>query len=105
VSAYRLEGRPTALAVRLLLGMYVFAVVGQVAPLFGAYAYYAGFFLRISGVALFVLLSVANWSWQTWLSNSFFSVIVSIVVSSAFARHLAGPRCRPLSLAFNPLDC
>ena len=34
-----LEGRPTALAVRLLLGMYVFAVVGQVAPLFGAYAY------------------------------------------------------------------
>jgi hypothetical protein len=29
---------------------------------------------------------------------SFFSDIVSIVVSSAFARHLAGPRCRPLHL-------
>ena len=40
-----IEGRPTALAVRLLLGMYVFAVLGQVAPpLFGAYAYYAGVF-------------------------------------------------------------
>jgi hypothetical protein len=70
-----LEGRPTALTIRLLLGMYVFAVVGQVAPLFGAYAYYAGVFLRISGIALFVWLSVANWSWQTWLSTAFFLIL------------------------------
>jgi hypothetical protein len=45
-----LEGRPTALTVRLLLGMYVFAVVGQVAPLFGAYAYYAGVFCESLGL-------------------------------------------------------
>jgi hypothetical protein len=61
--AWRLSGiriRNSALAVQSLFGMYVFALVGQVAPFFGGYAYYAGVALLICGVALFLLFGIAN---------------------------------------------
>jgi hypothetical protein len=64
--------RDSAFAVQSLSGMYVFALVGQVAPLFGGHGYYAGVALLICGVTFFLWFAVANWPRKTWLGTALF---------------------------------
>jgi hypothetical protein len=77
--------RNSALAVQSLFGIYVFALIGQVSPLFGGYTHYAGDALLICGVAFFLWFGVANWSWKTWLSTALF-VALCVVAGLALSQ-------------------
>ena len=72
---------------KMLCGLYLLTLLGQVAPLFGPIAYITGLFFVVSGVILFAWLSYTTRSWRGWIAAG---VTVPLVLSFCLAssRHI-----------------